>query len=434
MPGYARGNNLCPQLPYDVDFPFQAGYTAILDPKIQPAFDMFSWQSFAALNWPADSAGNPLGNSIGAYADVPRVWEHYPDIAEVFDAQTPLLLKVKEAGRNKQKAFYMISKFSIPADSLNEVLNPDEKPLIDRNLNFAVFAVNTNPVEANFIISNNLNTKKGIDSFYRKNGKQFALPPSVIPNKEQKGSAGSMEIKTSWRILDTSKGDIPSRYYTREALIYVDADNSVSGKAFTIKALVGLTGMHIVRKTARFTTWVWSTFEHVDNTPDNMQAAQDEVKHRWSYYNTSTLGLTPNQPAAFQPGDNKTYKFDSTKPYAKRYADSVAGEHFGEKVYGTQAQRMYPIYYRTEQVNKAWQNKLQGTVWANYKLIGSQWTAADPGVKNSPNVPNFLGNSSLETFQLINASCLTCHKGAAITYGKETISTDFSFMIAFNAQ
>lgn len=435
-PDTTQGNNLCPQLPYDVNFPFQAGYTAILDPKIQPAFDMFSWQSFAALNWPADSAGHPIGNSIGDHPEAQRVWEHYPDIAEVFNAQTPLLLQIKKSRDTKQKVFYMISKFSTLRDSLVDVLNPDEKPLIDRNLNFAVFEVKTNPIEADFIMHNNLNTQVGVDSFYRKHGKSFALPPSVLPAKGHIGSEGSMEIKTSWRILDTAKGDIPARYYTREALILVDAGNSVSGKAFTIKAIVGLTGMHIVRKTARFTTWVWSTFEHIDNTPDNLQEAQVASKHptRWSYFNIGTLGLTPNQPASFQPGDNKSYKFDSTKPYAKRYADSVAGEHDGEKIYGTQAQRMYPIYYRTEAVNKAWQNKLQGTVWANYKLIGSQWTAADPGVKTSPNVPAMLGNSSLETFQLLNASCITCHRDAKVIYGKDTIATDFSFMIAFNAQ
>lgn len=432
----SQGDNLCPQLPYEVIHDFLPGYTAFLDPDIQPAFDIFSWQSFVGLNWPADSAGNPLGNSIADHPGAPRVWEHYPDIAEVFDSGAPLLLQVKNARTSNQKFFYMISKFSKLRDSIVDVLNPDERPLIDRNLNFAVFEVRTNPVEANFLINNNLTTAKGIDNFYRTHNDSFALPTSVAPAPGKVASDGSMEIKTSWRILDTSKGDDPSRYYTREALIFVDAGNSVSGKAFTIKAKVGLTGMHIVRKTARFTTWVWSTFEHVDNTPDNIQEAQQMNPHpaTWSYYSTATLGLTPNQPAPYLPGDSGSYKFDSVKPYAKRYAAAVFGESDSQRVYGTQAQRVYPIYYRTQQVNKAWQNKLQGTVWANYKLIGSQWTSADPGVKKSPNVPAMLGNSSLETFQLISASCITCHTGASIQFGKDTIRTDFSFMIAFNAQ
>jgi hypothetical protein len=430
-------DDLCPQLPYEVDFPFQQGYTAFLDPTIQPAFDIFSWQSFVGLNWPADSAGKPIGNSISDYPNVPRVWEHYPDIAEIFNTGTPLLLKVKDAKINQQKFFYMLSKMPQQRDSLSDVLNPDAKPLIDRNLNFAVFAVNVNPIEASFIDSNNLTTKQGIDAFYRTHKDDFHLPPSVLPAKNKIASEGSMEIKTSWRILDTTKGDVLSRYYTREALIFVDAGNSVSNKAFTIKATVGLTGMHIVRKTARFTTWVWSTFEHIDNTPDNIQEAQmkqDLGAHaHWSYYNAHTLGVTPNQPTVHHASDSGRYKFDTVAPYAKRYATGVAGESDGKKIYGTQAQRLYPIYYRTQQVNKAWQKKLQGTVWANYKLIGSQWTAADarPG---GPNVPSLLGNSSMETFQLINASCITCHSEASIQYGKDTIKTDFSWMIALHVR
>jgi hypothetical protein len=430
--------NPCPQLPYDVVHAFNPGYTAILDPDIQPAFDIFSWQSFVALNWPADSAGRPIGNSIAEHPDAPRVWEYYPDIAEVFDRQSPLLLQVKNAAQHKQKFFYMLSKMPKRGDAFNDIFDPDDKPLIDRNLNFAVFEVRTNPVEADFIISHHLNTRKGIDSLYRKHGDTaFKLPASVLPGGDQRASPGSMELKTSWRILDTAKGDIPSRYYTREALLYVDSLHSVSGKPFTIKATVGLTGMHIVRKTSRFKTWIWSTFEHVDNTPDNIQEAQMHPKPAipWSYYSAATIGLTPNQAPAFQKGDDSTYyRFDSVKPYAKRYADSVAGEHDGKKIYGTQAQRLYPIYYRTQQVNKAWQSKLQGTVWANYKLIGSQWTAGDAGINNTPNVPAVLGNSTMETYRLISSSCLSCHSDASIIYGKDTIRTDFSFMIAFHAK
>lgn len=429
-------NDLCPLLPYDVSFPFLNDYSAFLDPNIQPAFDVFSWQSFVGLNWPADSTGKPIGNNIGDHPSALRVWEYYPDIAEIFGGDEPLLLKAREAKGNKQKLFYMLSKMPKRKDSLSDVLNPDGKPLIDRNLNFAVFAVNANPIEANFIISNNLTTQQGIDTYFKKHHDSFALPASVRLQKGRKASEGSIEIKTSWRILDTAKGDVLSRYYTREALIFVDAENSASNKSFTIKATVGLTGMHIVRKTERFLTWVWSTFEHVDNTPDNIQDAQmqqDSAK-RWSYYNIHSLGLTPNQPAAHRAGDNGSYKFDSVAPYAKRYATAVFGEADSSSIYGSQAQRVYPIYYRTQQVNKAWQQKLQGTVWANYKLIGSQWTATYRGSKANANVPFFLGNSSMETFQLINASCISCHQDAYIQYGKDSIPTDFSFLVALHAK
>ncbi|MDP4261970.1 MAG: hypothetical protein Q8941_05510 [Bacteroidota bacterium] len=432
-PDTTHPNDFCPQLPYDVNLPFQAGYTAHLDPDLQPPFDIFSWQTFVALNWPADSAGNPMSGSIGDHPDALRVWEYYTDFAEIFGGSDQMILQLKDAKNSKLKFFHLTSKSNHHhRDSLSGFQEADTKPLIDRNLNFAVFDIKANPVETNFIITNNLETKSGINAFYLKNNKQFQLPASSAKDN----SAGSMEIKTSWRILDTSKGDDPSRYYTRDAIIFISDSNSVTGKAFTIKAKVGLVGMHIIRKTGKFTKWIWSTFEHIDNTPDNIQEAQMDQHPTipWSFYYPSTLGLMPGIPAAFLPGDNNNYKFDPSAPYAKRYAVSVFGEAGNNKVFGTQAQRVYPIYYRTQQVNRLWRDKLKGTVWTNYKLIGSQWTIGDPGIINTPNVPAMLGNTTLETFMLTNASCISCHGGATVAVGGNTIFTDFSYMIALNAQ
>lgn len=431
-PDTTHPNELCDHLPYDVKLPTLAGYTAHLDPNLQPPFDIFSWQTFAALNWPADSAGNPMGNSIGDHPGALRVWEYYPDFTELFGGPTELMLQLAESKQNKLKFFQLTAKSNRSRDSLSGFLEADTKPLIDRNLNFAVFDIKVNPVESDFIIRNKLNTLAGIDSFYLQNNRQFQLPASDADSQ----SVGSMEIKTAWRILDTAKGDIPSRYYTREALIFIPAANSVSGKSFTIKAKVGLVGMHIVRKTGIFSKWIWSTFEHVDNTPDNIEEAQmdQDPAIPWSFYYPTTLGLMPGKPAAFLPGDHKQYKFDHKSPYARRYADSVFGEAGNKKVFGSQAQRVYPIYYRTEQINTLWRNKLKGTVWANYKLIGSQWTIGDPGIINTPNVPAMLGNTTMETFMLTSASCISCHKGASVIVGGDTISTDFSFMISLNAR
>lgn len=427
-----NSSSFCPQLPYEIPEAFQAGYTAHLDPNIQPPFDVFSWQTFIGLNWPANSKGQPVGNNPGDYPDSLRVWEYYPDMAELFETGTPLHLELQSAQKENRKYFYLTSKSPKRLTRFNDFEEASGNPLIDRNLNFVVFSVSANRVEGDFILTNKLNTRAGVDSFYRKNNKQFQLPVADFSKKND----GSMEIKTAWRILDTARGDRPERYYTREALISISADNSTTGKPFFIRAKVGLIGMHIVRKTQRFTKWIWSTFEHVDNTPDNPQLAMNnqQSKNPWSFYYTNTLGLGANDTIVFQPGDNGDYKFEPVAPYAKRYAVSVFGEQENKAVFGTQALRMNPIYYRTEQVNTLWRNKLKGTVWANYKLIGSQWTAGDPGIINTPNVPALLGNSVMETFILTSASCISCHNFATLNVNKDTIFTDFSFMIALHAK
>jgi mono/diheme cytochrome c family protein len=76
-----------------------------------------------------------------------------------------------------------------------------------------------------------------------------------------------------------------------------------------------------------------------------------------------------------------------------------------------------------------WQNALakQNSVFANYRLIGSQWTKTDSPVK-APNAPHFLGSITAETYMQNTSSCITCHDFAKITYEKDTIKTDFSFI------
>jgi hypothetical protein len=434
-------NDLCSQLPFDINEKFGNGYSSTLDPKIQPPFDIFSWQTFVALNWPADNSGNPVGKSIGDNPDAQRVWEYYKDASEVFDTESPLKLELQNAKNNNVKYFYRTSKTPHPVDSLGNFSNSEGYPLIDRNLNFAVFEVSINPVEADFITANNLTTKAGI----AKAGKApnpnkphqlaLTLPSSSMASKQ----IGSMEIKTCWRILDSAKGDILSRYYTRDAVISIAAKNSISNKAFTIKAKVGLVGMHIIRKTTEFGNWIWSTFEQVDNTADNLQQAQNNLpnapKYPYSFYYPQSLGLQPNNPADTLPGEGGTYKFDTVAPYAKRYAVAIGSEHFGQAVYGTQAVRMFPVYYRTEEVNNLWRSKLKGTVWENYKLIGTQWATSTltPG-KGLPAAPGMLGNTTLETFELNNSSCVSCHNFASVKYGLDNIKTDFSFLIALHSK
>lgn len=238
-----------------------------------------------------------------------------------------------------------------------------------------------------------------------------------------------MEIKASWRILDPALGDDTTRYYTRDAIIQVPKQNSATGQAFQVKAKVGLVGMHIIRKTGNFAFLIWSTFEHIDNTPDDVQAAQtNQDARRWSFYNVECLTCPVDSPPVLAASDSGHYKWNPTPPYAARYATGVPGEQ-GGKVFGTQVTRTYPIYYRTQQVNQLWQTKLGGTVWANYRLVGTQWTVPnDGGTSNTINVPFRLGNTTLETYIQENASCIQCHGFAGVIAGKDTISTDFSFI------
>lgn len=419
------GNVLCSYLPVDVDTTFSVGYDSFLDSIRQPPFDQFSWQTFVALNWPADATGKAIGNSIGDNPDSMRVWEYYTDPAVVFSGGTQtLLLHMGNAKRNSQKFFYMDSKAPEALMPVKGFKEADGHPLIDRNLNFALYEIKMNPTEVNFVTQYSLTTKAGIDAYQVKYG-EFSLPSSDSTS----GNPGTIEIKASWRILDPSKGDDTTRFYCRNALIYIDSAHVVNGKPLIINAKVGLVGLHIVRKTQKFDKMIWSTFEHIDNTPDNPQEAQDDDR-RWSFYNQKCLNCVPNDTPAFQLGDNKQYRWDSTAPWAKRYA--VAAPSQPGDSFGTQAIRVYPIYRYTDRINNAWRAQLKGTVWANYRLIGSQWQSAE--TFPPPNAPALLGNSTLETYIQPTASCITCHGDASIKFNGKRITTDMSFIFPVYAK
>ncbi len=421
-------NVLCSYLPVDVDTTFSVGYDSFLDSVRQPPFDQFSWQTFVALNWPANSSGNPIGNSIGDNPDSMRVWEYYTDPAEVFGAaNSTLLMHLGNAKQSHVKFFFRDSKSPnqlLPVKGFREA---DGHPLIDRNLNFALYEIKMNPTEVSFVTTYNLTTKANIETYYKAHNNEFKLPSSDSTN----GNPGTIEIKAAWRILDVSKGDDTTRFYCRNAIIYIDSAHVVNNKPLVIHAKVGLVGMHIIRKTQKFGMMIWSTFEHIDNTPDSPQEAQMDNKKKWSFYNPECLNCVPNDTPAFQEGDNKRYRWDSVAPYAARYAVKAPSQVTAHP-FGTQAVRVYPIYEYTNRINEAWRAKLKGTVWYNYRLIGSQWQSAE--TFPPPNAPALLGNTTLETYIQPTASCITCHGDAGFKApsGGFTIKTDLSFIFAFD--
>ncbi len=422
----------CSVIPIDVVENLGVGYESSLDSVKQPPFDVFSWQTFIALNWPADTAGNPKDNSISDSPNAPRVWEHYQDPAEIFGHSTPgLTLRLGVAKNGGQKFFYMDSKAPHPLlsgssfdlDTLNGFKEADGHPLIDRNLNFVLYEIKMNPIETKFTINNKLTTVKGIYDLGIKNGNAISLPESDSATKK----LGSMEIKASWRILIPANGDDTNRYYCRNATIFIDSAHTRNGKNLILTNVkVGLVGMHIIRKTAKLKlSETWSTFEHIDNTPDNPQEAQQSNK-RWSFYNQECLNCVPNAIPHTLKGDHDKYIWEVTPPYAIKYAVQAPGQSLNLVFFGTQALRMYPIYKYTEMINQLWQAKLKGSVWANYRLVGTQWQTGEGHPQQI--VPNFLGNTTLETYIQHNASCISCHSAASIKYNKTTIHTNLSYI------
>ncbi len=470
---------LSSDIPHDVLLNVFPGYSG-LDAANQRAFDEFSWQSFVALNWPADLLGRPLNDSILTRPLAPRVWQFYKTPQEVFDAGRTHPLGTNNPAQRSRIFRMMVSQTSqFPIRGPNDsFLEATGSPLIDRNLNFVMYDIVLNDVEYKYIKANGLDTKAGQQAFMDK-GKTVSFPLGVYadPIKKTGGSVGAIEIKTSWRMLDPKKDDL-TRFYTVNGIVYVDAQNTVSRKPLFIASTMGLVGMHIIqrvtgpysvitRKPTGNQFWVWSTFEHVDNAPlaANARDATDitlplptsgtapaKVDRTYSFYNPLYKGPT-NVAPVLKSGESN-FLWNDKPPYAARYAT--------DGKFGTQVVRDWKIFPETAAVSQSYQSQLSGdsvskyfrgllggTVWANYELIGSQWMGGieQPSTENG-NIPRYLSNTTLETYIqnvstqgesmsticqypyppnfLPEGSCMSCHQCAQTAVGQ---NANFSFQL-----
>jgi hypothetical protein len=418
------GDSLCAAIPHMVKVNLKPGYSGV-NPRDQRHFDVFSWQSFVALNWPADNGGKPLASFAGN-PSAPRVWETYEDASTVYGGvSSPCALP---AGTRLLGQMAKNGDVVDPGGDYDEAVGG---PLVDRNLNYVLYEKKVNPEEVAYLRANRLNTAAGqyaADSA----GQRLQFPAGDTAGANG-GPVGAIEIKASWRILQPEKGDDTTRYFTRRGVVYVAARNSSTGRPLCLDATVGLVGMHIAHKTNQFFgAWIWSTFEHVDNAPtctDSVAGARCGASQpRWSFYNGACTTCVRNDSLHLAGTGDTTFFWAPKPPYAIRYA--IGGQ------FGNQITRTQPIYPETDSVNAEWMPRVKGTVWTHYRLIGSQWMSGDGGSDLVP-APRILRNTTLESYLPQTSSCLGCHQfaytlglpAASGPMAGDSVFADFSFLL-----
>jgi len=400
-------------IPTDVTAKLSAGYGRAIDAKDQQPFDEFSWQTFLAVNCPATINGPQ--QTPAQYDNIPRIWENWVNAEDLLipnqgnpscaSATSGTSAKImRRISKNPHIKSSMIKK---PGASILEAVGG---PLIDRNEDFTLYEIHLNPDEVGYIKANNLQTLGGQFAF-KQSGKTVSFPAGPTT---QFGNEGAIEVKAAWRILDPSKGDKPERFYTRLAMIYVDRADTQNGQPLCFQAIIGLVGLHIIHKTKNFNRWIWSTFEHIDNVPNG------PGQPPYSYNDPNCLSGDCYPPNTAPPAQKNGFKWAATAPYAKAYSP--------DGVHGTQVYRSVPIYAETEQVNQTWRSRIAGSVWANYHLIGSQWSVPldQPFPQPVISIPAVLGNTTLETYIQPTANCIGCHGFAQTAVGQKS---DLSFVL-----
>ena len=399
-------------LPSSVDSPEQA----------RPFFDDFSWRSFIALNWPADPAKrgvprapNDPGVFLNAKPGYPTVWGSYREAYELFrvDGQRPVPFDSPSQATTVCGAVPAGTKVLLMGAKSGTLLQDVDQafsyPLVDQSNNYIYYEIRFNRDQYDFVRGKDADRSSWL--YQAKNLMQAEMKaPIAMPiSSPQPYREGAVMLKAAWKQMTAT--DDPSRYYTIKARIY---DTSQSHPVCN-DVTVGLIGFHVGHKVKDFPEWVWSSFEQVDNVPND-----DGSKPP----GRMTLNNGTNDP--------QTVGGWANRPKSKKLVPPDQREK-------AQVTRLNPIPTTpsgrsTVDINNAYRKALAGTVWTNYQLVITQWptnptqfkTKEAQGVypqdAGSPFPVNNAVNTALETFfqsqsDAVGAggnSCMQCNYTAGI--------------------
>jgi hypothetical protein len=283
------------------------------------------------------------------------------------EAVTPASDGEKLVGGGKTKILCSLSKMDPMFEDFNQADDGIIRgPLIDQNREYVRYEIRLN---------------KDLYCYIRE--KEF-YKHSVLTDLDNhlEFPVGSIEVKAAWRVLPENLRD---RYYCVTATL-VDPPLADQTERQITTRLMGLVGLHIVHKTPTRPDWIWCTFEHVDNVPDNPTNPGDTA---YSFFDRNGE-LHPRGGFGYEPASVRRCQplIDSSK------RDPV------------QVIRLESIRDSTQQANHYWQNhpQVRDTVWKHYRLVATQWKNKNGIV--SPT--NGIANVTMETY-VQDTSCITCH-------------------------
>jgi hypothetical protein len=435
----------------------------------QRGFDFYSWLTFIALNSPAT---NRKGIET-TQPDTPTVWERASlGLSNEADSQNFMqLLDVMLPGGTRPEWGKRVippacqSKHALKPNlmivkMIEESFNQPFKtgPLIDQRNNYAIFDILMNKVMFDYIVDNNLYSQAGQMSD-KNSALRIDFPSGHHdPSGNGNGDPGAIMLKVSWKILDPE--DDKSKFHHVQALVAMPISADQQSDPPCLERTLELVGFHVVHKTEGRPQWIWTSFEHVDNVPEQKDVEAGNLRRSYNFYDPSCsaadcpVNQTPPRP--WDPEPENEMKF-------RVRAD-------GKFLFNSQITRVVPLTEATKVMNGQFQSILSNTVWKNYMLIGTQWPSAFPCTAdhsvvpiatrsgswsdqplprtdfekqpdmNCAPAPTFLANSTLETFSqgeipIASSSCMACH-GNATSYQRpkspEDIyfnQSDFTFML-----
>lgn len=387
---------------------------------VQRAANIFSWQAFMGLQWPASRTerGQPdVTAKLGAAG--PTVWETWREAGEVFRSggNRPLPPLAWNAPPDIpaacQGADRVLMRTSKVDDTLSDVNQPTgatlTRPLTlrDQNDQLTRFEIRMNKVAYDTITASGNEWWNG--------NRQATLNAVNFPN-------GSIIVKAAWTPIPEGV-NWSSRFRTINACV---CDASASGPSNCAVRKMGLTGFHLMSKTPSAPQWLWSTFEQVDNVPAGSCAAPSVgpgLNHTYTYNKASLGNRNANEQLSRGPNQIcREIPLPNTNPVCGVPTDASDN---------------------VVNLNAHMQAALRGTPFATYRLINTQWPVPGSGglAPGTPHtafnvLPALLGNTTLESYIQGSSSCMGCHAMARTRRhagldpnDRGFVSSDFTFML-----
>jgi len=439
----------------------------------QASLNCFAWQEFIALNWPAAPEGGGMPARVGP-ADFgksgsfqPVVWETFMDIHEIMtpDGSKPakwgtppeVPAACRALGHKGLRPLVRTSKVSVEFDAPTDVdeafPHPGPDWLADRKGNPVLYEILVDEPEYDFIVDN------GFYNARTQYEKVSAGTHVDLPEGRTGGSPGAIEIKAAWLMLpETADPNAWSKYKLSEAYIHNDTKCR--------KVTVALVGMHILHKTQSNPQWVWATFEHVDNAPDQQAVGSSGFKDDYTFYQRDckprqypaecqTLSVDDCKAPKKAPLPKKASR-TGTSSCAPNTAPAYCLDLFNPECppYPIQVTRLTPIPNAGDNLIQDLnanvralirQQAGESSVWQYYQLVGVHWSGAPvdenlpgtsppqtplaiAGMRPDP-VPQANGNAQpvantmLETY-IQTTACTACHRGAQLAWPSNEKSND----------
>jgi hypothetical protein len=409
----------------------------------QSQADCFAWQEFIALNWPTN------GNNFGQPNDYsPVAWETYmpkdvlfqpegtkppvwgtlvsPAFATKFKTQKFLIKS------NKTKLLTFSAKFA-DIDTIKG-LDPNQaapfgKPnwLGAQNGTNVWYEIMLNKDYYDFVVNNGY-----YNAIVQHDSVQKGIPIN-FPQGVYNGAVGAIELKAAWMEVDSIQSAKWQRYKLSKAVVM----DAYTGQLRN--TTVALVGLHILHKTQNQPTWVWATFEHIDNVPNTTN--ETPPSYGYNFYNKN---CTPKQ-VNLKDGGTATVNCTAnvSPPYYLTQAEPVAIQL--TRVNSIDTEDAAPINAKMQANIKSF---YPNSVFQYYQLVDVIWSQLPQPDPTTPiQAPRALNNSSMLSGKIIVANstmesyvqnkntCTSCHVYSTIApYDKDTINNnvfgDFSFAIS----